>query len=1066
MILEMLLGGSALILAVFALRAVLGRRMGVRLRYALWLLVLLRLLLPVHLGQSAASPANLARVSAQSQMVYTVPLTTGQPAALGVTVGPDGRSWDANSFGYPRANADGTVTRYGWTHPLPEILPLVWKIGIGVAAAWYLLCNLLFYRGLRRTRKPLQTLGKIPVYVAKTPSPCLFGLFRPAIYVTAEAAQDPDTLSHVLLHEATHLRHGDQLWAFLRIVCLAVWWFDPLVYLAAAASRRDCELFCDDAVIRLLGEERRAAYGRTLLTLAGGKRRPVAASCAASTLSGGGKPLRQRICAIAKWAKPKKWAILSAAVLALLAGACAFSGASEPAVPDGLAGMARLTGSAAADEDGQFHFQLENHTSKTFQSTVLRRLFYDENGVPTGPDGDGYADELPVNAPTAPEGTQGLSFVLYGGAEDAAYVLCTLRSVTFEDGEIWENPYLADWIADYEGQTVDPSVLAAAYPVVYAVENAALPPQPESGSAEPDYLALFAALAEDPDNDILRQPLLDAGDGAVRYARDYLLSHPSCLDGLGWDDKSLPAVLYRFYMASLPPEAGMPLDTRTIGEYWKAYVDLACRTYPADSEPPENETWLPIWELGQAAENPYRVSWIDDKLQTIDGAYLGMPLDEARALLGGNLISDKAPSGVLAFRFLGAYYTFLPDADGVYRLSELWADAKTSSLPLCVKAEVGWPLEDVLSKYLAEAPPENYTEIQYLGQKGQPYSATLTRIDYATKACLLEMRGGTAYVQIEFNNEGLVSHIFCGYSERLDAMNAEDWTNDPTFATTDGVFLGMDYETALGMAGTPDKVYPEERNTRSFRAGGIFYGFDRFYDGSYRLTGYTADGDDAAALPFGLRRGQARADVFTTLGLDPSLKADGQTTCPGPDGSQWTLSQDIKYSDGLVRLQGTSQAGNMLTVTFGRDGRVWLVECDSLWDSLPYEIVWRFVNDPNFAGRDIFDSVTADDGAYGLLGAVLYPPAEDDLAYGVAFCFSGGADGEPWFYPVTFGPEEYGLNAEPLPGTFRYLGNGRVGFTLHAGEREWEKTVSCEIDGSGKTFRAEDLAPLEAAAEP
>lgn len=1019
MILEMLLGGSALILAVFALRAVLGRRMGARLRYALWLLVLLRLLLPVHLGQSAASPANLARVPAQSQMVYTVPLTTGQPAALGVTVGPDGSLWrDANSFGYPLANADGTVTRYGWTHPLPDILPLVWKIGIGVAAAWYLLCNLLFYRGLRRTRNPLQTLGKIPVYVAKTPSPCLFGLFRPAIYVTAEAAQNPDALSHVLLHEGTHLRHGDQLWAFLRTVCLAVWWFNPLVYLAAAASRRDCELFCDDAVIRRLGEERRAEYGRTLLSLAGGKRAGTA-FCAASTLSSGGKPLRQRIRAIAKWAKPKKWAVLAAALLALLAGACAFSGARE----DAEAASEPSTPPATAAE------ALERlHASITHREDAVSFT------VPEGFDGD-WAIELRGRA-------------VYDGGMSMS--LHPLEGTEWMGGETYSVPF--DGVTEL--------YLTARLPDAEPLELDLLS---ESGE-EPDYESLFAALAEDPDNDALRQPLLDAGDGAVRYARDYLLSHPGCLDGLGWDNQSLPAVLYRFYMSSLPPEAGMPLDTETIGEYWESYVDLACRTYPADSEPPENETWLPIWELGQAAENPYRMSWVDDKLQTIDGAYLGMPLDEAQALLGGNLIPDKAPSGVLAFQFLGAYYTFLPDADGVYRLSELWADAKTSSLPLCVKAETGWPLEDVLSKHLAKAPPENYTEIQYLGQKGQPYSATLTRIDYATKACLLEMRGGTAYVQIEFNDEGLVSRIFCGYSEQLDAMNAAVWTNDPTFATTDGVFLGMDYETVLGMAGTPDKVYPEERNTRSFQAGGIFYGFDRFSDGSYRLTGYT--GDDATALPFGLRRGQARADVFTTLGLDPSLKADGQTTCPGPDGSQWTLSQDIKYSDGLVRLQGTSRAGNMLTVTFGRDGRVWLVECDSLWDSLPYEIVWRFVNDPDFAGRVIFDSVTADDGAYGLLGAVLYPPAENGLAYGVAFCFSGGADGEPWFYPVTFGPEEDGLNAEPLPGTFRYLGNGRVGFTLRAGEREWEKTVSCEIDGSGTTFRAVDSAPPEPEAEP
>ena len=60
MTVEWILGSTALILAVLLVRAALGRRTGARLRYGLWLLVLLRLLLPVSFGHSAASPANLA----------------------------------------------------------------------------------------------------------------------------------------------------------------------------------------------------------------------------------------------------------------------------------------------------------------------------------------------------------------------------------------------------------------------------------------------------------------------------------------------------------------------------------------------------------------------------------------------------------------------------------------------------------------------------------------------------------------------------------------------------------------------------------------------------------------------------------------------------------------------------------------------------------------------------------------------------------------------------------------------------------------------------------------------
>ncbi len=345
MILEMLLGSSALILAVVLLRALFGRRMGARLRYAFWLPVLLRLLLPLSVGHFAASPANLARISSgEDPVVYSVPLDTDAPVDAGVTVQPNGQILDSYSFGHATRNGDGTITRYGWKTVLSDALPAVWIGGMAVVAVWFLFCNLLFYRGLCRNRSFLQRRGKVPVYVAETPSPCLCGQFRPAIYVTPAVAADETALPHVLLHEETHLRHLDPLWSLLRTVCLIVWWFDPLVWLAAVLSRHDSELCCDEAVIRHLGEERRVAYGRTLLALAGGRRRSTAAFCAASTLSSAGKPLRERICAIADRTGPRLWAVFAAALLALLAAACAFTGATkEPEGPSNTLACVALT---------------------------------------------------------------------------------------------------------------------------------------------------------------------------------------------------------------------------------------------------------------------------------------------------------------------------------------------------------------------------------------------------------------------------------------------------------------------------------------------------------------------------------------------------------------------------------------------------------------------------------------------------------------------------------------------------------------------------------------------------
>lgn len=79
--------------------------------------------------------------------------------------------------------------------------------------------------------------------------------------------ETPERLRHVLAHETAHARHLDPLWSLLRSVCLAVYWFDPLVWIAAAVSKADGELACDEAAIQALGEGERIPYGKTLLSL-------------------------------------------------------------------------------------------------------------------------------------------------------------------------------------------------------------------------------------------------------------------------------------------------------------------------------------------------------------------------------------------------------------------------------------------------------------------------------------------------------------------------------------------------------------------------------------------------------------------------------------------------------------------------------------------------------------------------------------------------------------------------------------------------------------------------------
>lgn len=318
--LEMLISSSVLILVLILLRHFLRGRIRARLQYALWLLVLLRLLIPGTVVSSKASVANITEPisvqireysAAQVQTVY-VPVDLGTNPETGDRMEAIGRSY---------------------VEPL-DVLRWVWYGGMAAMALWFAAENLLMARRLKTGRKFWGSHESFPVFIVPDiPSPCLFGLFNPTVYLTEQAAADEILSRRVLAHEYTHICHFDMLWSLLRSVCLVVWWFNPLVWWAAALSRRDAELACDEGAIRRLGEEQRFEYGRSLLSLATVKTRPRDLLCGATTMTGGKNSLRERIEGIARTKKLSvSLAVLCVAVAAVAAG-CTFTGAQGDAVP-------------------------------------------------------------------------------------------------------------------------------------------------------------------------------------------------------------------------------------------------------------------------------------------------------------------------------------------------------------------------------------------------------------------------------------------------------------------------------------------------------------------------------------------------------------------------------------------------------------------------------------------------------------------------------------------------------------------------------------------------------------
>lgn len=337
---EILLTSSALILALLALRQLFRRTVSRRMQYALWLLVLARLLVPVNVGTlahnvlSAAAPVQtVVEERLDTPVLYVQDGTERRPAQLLPGKESQGEPLSPPSDAAQTAPADEyyTVTPTYRTVTLSEALTYVWYAGMAGVGAWFLFTNLRFARALRKARTPYRVEGcRYPVYlVSALPSPCLFGVLRPSVYLNEKALQSPDALRFVLAHEQTHARHLDPLWSLLRGVCLTIYWFDPLVWLAAVLSREDCELACDEGTLRALGADERAAYGKTLLTLVPVCDKPQNPLLGATTMTSGKRSLKERITRIAENRQAKAAAVFAVVALAALVCAVSFTG-----VPD------------------------------------------------------------------------------------------------------------------------------------------------------------------------------------------------------------------------------------------------------------------------------------------------------------------------------------------------------------------------------------------------------------------------------------------------------------------------------------------------------------------------------------------------------------------------------------------------------------------------------------------------------------------------------------------------------------------------------------------------------------
>ena len=326
---------SALIAVVLLVRAIFKNRVPKRMIYCLWLVVLLKLCLPGTLfslpvlpAEEVAAPVNTIQITqveeATLPAVSNAP-TVQAPSTPGVqsTIPTQTAAQPEQTVKQPQEPVAKPAVPAAQEPERPaakpltaaQILKIVWFSGSALLGLWLFGTWLTFTIRLRKSRKFLGRRGKTNIYVSKRiKSPCLAGLI-PAVYLTEDVLRN-DTTELIVRHELTHLHHLDFLWSLCRTIAVIVYWWNPLIWLAAICSKRDAELACDEAVAAGLVPEQRIAYARVILAQAPRKK---------AALSLAGPPVKERILFLTKKQKTSILCIVLALALTISATGCSFA---------------------------------------------------------------------------------------------------------------------------------------------------------------------------------------------------------------------------------------------------------------------------------------------------------------------------------------------------------------------------------------------------------------------------------------------------------------------------------------------------------------------------------------------------------------------------------------------------------------------------------------------------------------------------------------------------------------------------------------------------------------------
>ena len=318
-LLNLSISASWLVLAVLVLRLV-SKRSPKWMNVLLWGIVALRLMLPFSIESALSLIPSAETVSPAVVQFDPAPTITSGVNIIDNAVNP------SLSEHFAAAPTMSVNPLYVWTY----LAGWVWLIGLGAM----LLYALVSYLRLRR-RVSVSLHIQDNIYLCDAiSSPFILGVVKPRIYLPS--GLDEVQQQNVLSHERAHLARRDHWWKPLGFALLAVYWFNPVLWLAYTLLCRDIELACDERVIRTMDESAVKTYSTVLLACS--MPRKAVITC---PLAFGEVGVKERVKNALHYKKPAFWVVAASVAVCVVVAVCFLTDPPTDTDAAGLVGFHR-----------------------------------------------------------------------------------------------------------------------------------------------------------------------------------------------------------------------------------------------------------------------------------------------------------------------------------------------------------------------------------------------------------------------------------------------------------------------------------------------------------------------------------------------------------------------------------------------------------------------------------------------------------------------------------------------------------------------------------------------------